>query len=366
MPSTAEREKLAALVNSDNLRKSPRRTILLPELPKRPARNIPDEDEESEDGEDASNTELYPTTVRNQFRAEVEVEKQRLAAVAAAGKGKKPTDAVLETAAKKYVTKEWITQNIWDANWARDKLGPKGRWKHETPLEDESRLVRDYREPAKETKEERSARLKFEIKKQEHDASRPWHRFNYMVSREADAQRLALPETVDHRLETHYQVLYRSAMGNVRWFWQERGIWSTDWSVVPGWQWAHEDVGLRRTAGPWSDSSSEEEHQSEGWEHFIPWPTQQTKASSKTKAVGSTSREELETLKSDKKRASGTKRRLSFPPEQECEPKEESESESQAPPPKRRSTRATAATKNKEPVKAKTKAAVKPRAAGKK
>ncbi|KAF7544176.1 hypothetical protein G7Z17_g10159 [Cylindrodendrum hubeiense] len=160
--------------------------------------------------------------------------------------------------ARATVTERWKAQGIWDNRWDGAQSDDKNMWKHESPLTDDEEEELDGEtelepspprvlffasqqslQPKRSIMEEEKKKQRA-IAKQEKDASRPFQRFHYMVSREQE--RLMAKQNIASAkpAESAPPDIYTQAYTNVRANWVERGLWYRKWGQLPGMSWRHE------------------------------------------------------------------------------------------------------------------------------
>ncbi|KAL2168729.1 hypothetical protein VTG60DRAFT_6900 [Thermothelomyces hinnuleus] len=180
------------------------------------------------------------------------------------------------------VRERWIEQGIWKDKW-NGEFRPGGLWKHEEPLESETETGLGTA-PApglfgnEETERRGPAKSEEELRQEEREreASRPYYHFLYQVSKEREriqgemisksrsshASSPARPITVSGsgRLAPRKSDEQRTQGGpadgkttittpadinsiayeRVECTWIKRQIWNTNWGVLPGMSWKHE------------------------------------------------------------------------------------------------------------------------------
>ncbi|KAH7146318.1 hypothetical protein EDB81DRAFT_883742 [Dactylonectria macrodidyma] len=155
------------------------------------------------------------------------------------------------------IQKQWAERGIWKAEWklVPGKLGvPFGDWHHGGSLELESEPEIDTESahasrPGTKKRQANSSRPKSDEETQriaerrvalerEHEASRPYHHFVYLVSeaRERIRQLLKLrgaqdEDPVDINTKAYEYVKNR---------WIKKKLWIEKWGVMPGMTWMHE------------------------------------------------------------------------------------------------------------------------------
>lgn len=186
-----------------------------------------------------------------QFGAEWSEEKKRILREAMAGKPRVPVGTVFDDFAKETVKRRWVEQGIWNNEW--DATCPAGaKWKHEPESDSEDGQDSEPQSPVfsscpKEAQpkqrqpksDEEKGQIAERQATQEREASRPFFRFVYQVSRERgmilDEWRVgeaAVPAPAD---------VNTRAYENIKSDWIERGIWNQKWGVLPGMSWKHEE-----------------------------------------------------------------------------------------------------------------------------
>ena len=137
----------------------------------------------------------------------------------------------------------WRRQGIWKEDWEKDI---SGLWKHEEisepGLEPGTNSGATAADPipssaTKEARDEKFSVGKRALWKRQREASRPYHQFNYQVSKE----RGLLHDKESKWNEGHEPDINTLAYKNVKARWLERGIWSRDWGILPGMAWKHEE-----------------------------------------------------------------------------------------------------------------------------
>ncbi|KUI63684.1 hypothetical protein VM1G_12009 [Cytospora mali] len=155
-----------------------------------------------------------------------------------------PQDINVRTLAKETVKRRWVEQGIWNDNWDKDRY--MQRWNHEEPLEVEHELETDsgehlFRRPKSiSPKSNDELRLIAERQRKwqrKRELSRPIHQFFYQVSKERE--RMQDDPTPDGPVPDSPDINSR-AYDNVRSAWTKRGIWNTNWGILPGMSWKHE------------------------------------------------------------------------------------------------------------------------------
>ncbi|KAK4146407.1 uncharacterized protein C8A04DRAFT_9787, partial [Dichotomopilus funicola] len=149
-----------------------------------------------------------------------------------------------ERDAKEMVKARWIEQGIWDDGW-NDKGFPSGFWKHENRRFDWDLGEIVYGTPIQ--KEPRDV-----------EASRPYHQFIYLVSKERENIREELrtfrdapPMNSSHpptrelsgpgeAVKPSLLDINTQAYERIKAWWIRTGIWDDRWGVLPGMKWKHE------------------------------------------------------------------------------------------------------------------------------
>lgn len=217
--------------------------------------------------------ERESSRVSNQFSAEVAMEYRRLYPAWTCGVMWE-FDGV--TAEK--VKADWRAQGIWDERWGSTYLMYGGKWKHEQPLTDDEEEggeengdgKTELLEPASEYKPHRPPsglsptqpplspskppttknkkdRKTREAAERDRDASRPFQRFIYLVSRERERILATAgstgpdPTGPDSTGPTTAPLdINTQAYTNVKANWVERGLWYRKWGQLPAMNWKHE------------------------------------------------------------------------------------------------------------------------------
>ncbi|KAH8727585.1 hypothetical protein GQ44DRAFT_90893 [Phaeosphaeriaceae sp. PMI808] len=190
---------------------------------------------------------------REQFRAEVKVERERIWKTDPRTR-RCPYDSIdltFDEDARETVKKRWIEQGIWKDEW--DGMAD-GLWKHEEPLELESELETDTEavslprpfsfdtspppkpRQAKSDSEKRRIAERRAVLEREREASRPYHRFVYQISKERERiqSKSANGENADAA------DINTMAYENIKNTWTMRGSWNRKWGILPGMSWKHE------------------------------------------------------------------------------------------------------------------------------
>lgn len=151
------------------------------------------------------------------------------------------------------VKKRWIEQGIWKHEWKNGVAF--GSWKHEEPLEPESRTDTDAgsqpnlfsvfpNKPRPEAEQSKTEEERRQIEEQQaarvhqREASRPFYQFIYQVSRERD--RIQHLSRLREPITPASADINTNAYQNVKNTWMKRGIWNQNWGVLPGMSWKHE------------------------------------------------------------------------------------------------------------------------------
>ncbi|KAH7134621.1 hypothetical protein B0J13DRAFT_641199 [Dactylonectria estremocensis] len=155
------------------------------------------------------------------------------------------------------IQKQWMERGIWKAEWRStfgNRLGPFGHWHHGGSLELESeseidtastpvsRLGTTKRQantsrPKSDEETQRVAERRALLER-EHEASRPYHHFMYLLPKARDRiqQLLKLGEAPD----LDPADINTKAYEHVKNRWIEKGVWIDKWGVMPGMRWMHE------------------------------------------------------------------------------------------------------------------------------
>lgn len=206
--------------------------------------------------------------VSEQFVAEVSMENRRLYP--------ELTCVILcefDGVAAEKVKADWRAQGIWDERWGSTYLMYRGKWKHEQPLTDDEEEggeengdgKTELLEPASEcrphrppsglfstqpppsppkppTTKNKKDRKTREAAERDRDASRPFQRFIYLVSRERERILATAGSTGPDSTgpATAPLDINTQAYTNVKANWVERGLWYRKWGQLPGMNWKHE------------------------------------------------------------------------------------------------------------------------------
>jgi len=167
-----------------------------------------------------------------------------------------PIGGTLEKNACETVKKRWIEQGIWNNKW--NEMAD-GRWKHEEPLELESRSETDTdaespprplsifgipqkqqqpkpRQPKSDVEKRRIAEQRV-VREREREASCPYHQFVYQISKE----RARIQEESADGEGADAADINTMAYENAKNIWTKRGIWNGRWGILPGMSWKHEE-----------------------------------------------------------------------------------------------------------------------------
>ncbi|KAH7308501.1 hypothetical protein B0I35DRAFT_413146 [Stachybotrys elegans] len=167
-------------------------------------------------------------------------------------------DREIRQRAAKRVKKRWVDQGIWKDEWNHDNK-PHGPWKHEEPLKFESESETDSdaepgpvsafglfgpsrpaakpRRPKSDIEMRRIAERR-PVREAQHEASRPYHQFDYQVSQTRERIQ---DESRAEGVHTEYPVdINTKAYEDVKNTWIKRGIWNRKWGILPGMSWKHE------------------------------------------------------------------------------------------------------------------------------
>ncbi|KAH8669291.1 hypothetical protein BGZ61DRAFT_306762, partial [Ilyonectria robusta] len=202
----------------------------------------------------------------NQFDAEKSEEIDRLYEANRNRSRRQPAGTNIYKLAEENVKTRWVEQGIWNERWKQLTLW---RWKHEEPFEPESESVSDSaaegeaplfclpskRAEAKPRRPKSAEELRWiagrrPVREREREASRPFHRFVYQVSKERERIQDEMnppappaPDFSDLNLAATTQTpldINSTAYERVKNTWMERGIWNKKWGVLPGMSWKHE------------------------------------------------------------------------------------------------------------------------------
>ncbi|KAI0908570.1 hypothetical protein F4823DRAFT_639970 [Ustulina deusta] len=165
----------------------------------------------------------------------------------------------LEASATEIVKKRWIEQGIWKDDWNNGNK-PRGRWKHEEPLQSEPGSETDSggegqanpfasnpfapkrkEPPAKRQKAKLDARQIAErraVLEREREASRPYHQFLWQVSRERE--RIQEEQGLSGSSIGEHADINTTAYETIRSKWTKQGMWHMKWDILPGMWWKHE------------------------------------------------------------------------------------------------------------------------------
>ena len=192
-----------------------------------------------------------------QFSAQVEEERRRIWNTDPITSWRELTPADLHTyeeEAREIVKKRWVEQGIWNSKWNYYTIW---RWKHEEPLELESESETDaeakplpssfslFGVPQKPTQpkprpksddQKRRIAKRRVVRAREREASRPYHQFVYLISKERERIR---DESMNGEGADAADI-NTSAYENVKTTWTKRGIWNKRWRILPGMSWKHE------------------------------------------------------------------------------------------------------------------------------
>ncbi|KAH6982216.1 hypothetical protein BKA56DRAFT_731615 [Ilyonectria sp. MPI-CAGE-AT-0026] len=219
---------------------------------------------------DEVDRERESSRVSGQFFAEASMEARRLYPVMAGC-----MFVGFDEVTRENVKADWGAQGIWDERWNNKHLLYKynEKWKHEQPLTDdeeegdeengdgETELLEPASEykphrppsglfstqpplspskpPTTKNKKDRKTR---EAAERDRDASRPFQRFIYLVSRERERILATAGSTgPDSTGPTTAPLdINTQAYTNVKANWVERGLWYRKWGQLPGMNWKHE------------------------------------------------------------------------------------------------------------------------------
>lgn len=141
------------------------------------------------------------------------------------------------------VISRWTEQGIWNNNWDPQDL-KSARWKHEelSELNPGSDSDSPGPPPIFGEKQERSkndgkicrSTEQLAREKNEREASRPCHQFNYQILKEREHI------STKRSMEVSDSELDIEAFENVKQRWVDRGIWDASWLRLPGLSWKHE------------------------------------------------------------------------------------------------------------------------------
>lgn len=183
-----------------------------------------------------------------QFSHQVDEEAKRIFKADRDGTYLIPIGSDPYTVATQNVKKLWVDQGIWNDKWNQFAFG---RWKHEEPLEGESDSDIDAagtsppflsfrQKPQLKSKSRRPKRENKErciVREHERDASRPYQQFIFQISKERERlQRESPNKDADIAPDINTR-----AYENIKNTWTKRGIWNTQWGILPGMNWKHEE-----------------------------------------------------------------------------------------------------------------------------
>lgn len=162
----------------------------------------------------------------------------------------KPSDRTVTTLAKETVKSRWVKQGIWNDKW-HENLN-RQRWEHQEPLELDLEpgpemgrfgvTTSVFMAPRQiQPKSDEDLRLDAERRRKEgleREASRPFHQFLYQLSKERERMQDDSRRPDGPNLDT--LDINTKAYDIVRGIWTRRGIWDTQWGILPGMSWKHE------------------------------------------------------------------------------------------------------------------------------
>ena len=183
----------------------------------------------------------------NQFEADVAEKAEQLRRAESHGTCDKFVDAALyDKRAREMVREAWREEDIYDEDWP-SKRNP-WLWPHEQPIEPDSESEaspphRIFETPSSRphSKSEDEKRLIAErrlIRERHRDASRPFYRFVYQMSRERER---LLAESTNGEATITAANINTTAYENVVKTWKRRKLWNDSWGVMPGMLWMHEE-----------------------------------------------------------------------------------------------------------------------------
>lgn len=202
----------------------------------------------------------------NQFDDQIEEELERILKEDQDGTCSLPAGTNMNNLARENVKRRWVEQGIWNPKW--NDYTAVGVWKHEDPLEIESKSDTDTeaepqrsgftlfskqpftfpKEPKpKSDEEKRQIAERRALREREREASRPFNQFLWQVSKECEQLQAKSSSGGDTSIAG--ADIGTKAYQNVKDTWVKRGIWNTKWGILPGGSWKHEEE-LDRTVEP--------------------------------------------------------------------------------------------------------------------